>query len=357
MVYEDMTYEYILNRMINRVSTQYPNLDIREGSIIFNALASAAIELAIMYTELDNVLDESFVDTASRDYLLIKCKESGINVDAFEASYGVHKGLFDVEVPIGSMWNCDLYNYEVTSYIGMENGYHAYRLICSTEGTTPNNITGDLTPLSEYVDDLTYAELTDCLIEGENESSDDEIRETYYTYISANANDGNVAQYKTWCELYDGIGHSQIIPLWNGSNTVKVSILNSSNGVASQTLVDEFQNYLDPNVEGMGNGVAPIGAFVTVTTATEIPISVSADVKLQAGYTDTSEITDAVENYFRSISYDKLIVAYMNVGATILNVEGVESISNLKINGGTSDVILYTEEIPVLSDSDWTVVG
>ena len=61
MAYEDMEYEVILDRMIDRVAEQYPNLDTREGSIIYNALAPAALELAIMYVELDNVLNESFI--------------------------------------------------------------------------------------------------------------------------------------------------------------------------------------------------------------------------------------------------------------------------------------------------------
>ena len=70
MIYEDMTYEVILDRMIERVVDSYPEIDTREGSIIYNALAPAALELAIMYTELDNAIAESFVDTASREYIL-----------------------------------------------------------------------------------------------------------------------------------------------------------------------------------------------------------------------------------------------------------------------------------------------
>ena len=49
MAYENMTYEAILARMMNRVQEQYPDLDNREGSIIFNALAPAAVEVAIAY--------------------------------------------------------------------------------------------------------------------------------------------------------------------------------------------------------------------------------------------------------------------------------------------------------------------
>ena len=78
MAYENQTYETILARMMKRVTDEYPNLDDREGSLIFNALAPAAMELAIAYIELDNVRNECFVDTATRDYIFIACEEMGI---------------------------------------------------------------------------------------------------------------------------------------------------------------------------------------------------------------------------------------------------------------------------------------
>ena len=41
MAYEDITYEVILQRMLNRVPN---NMDKREGSIIYDALAPAEVE-------------------------------------------------------------------------------------------------------------------------------------------------------------------------------------------------------------------------------------------------------------------------------------------------------------------------
>ena len=70
MAYESQTYEVILTRMMERVKESYPDLDTREGSLLYNALAPAALELAIAYTELDNIRSESFVNTASRTYSL-----------------------------------------------------------------------------------------------------------------------------------------------------------------------------------------------------------------------------------------------------------------------------------------------
>ena len=355
MAYESMTYEFILNRMMERVKTQYPNLDRREGSIIFNALAPAAVELAIMYIELDNAIKESFVDTASREYILRGCEQVGIDITRFEANGGIHKGVFDVEVPLDSRWNCELYNYTVNAFIGVEDGYYTYAIECETLGTAPNNVTGDLIPITDMPSGLTYAKVVECLIEGENETSDEDIRTTYYDYLNSNAEDGNTAQYKRWCEEYDGVGNYKIFPLWNGDNTVKVSVLSASNKAASEELVAELQEYFDPNVTGMGDGVAPIGAFVTVTTATEVPIEVNATIKFKNGYSDTTTIDKALDAYFSEIAYNKALVPYMNIGAVILAVEGVELISDLVVNGGTADITIGDEQIPTVGTTTWVV--
>ena len=44
-MYEEVTYEEILERMLERVPD---DMDKREGSLIYDALAPAAIELQIM---------------------------------------------------------------------------------------------------------------------------------------------------------------------------------------------------------------------------------------------------------------------------------------------------------------------
>ena len=358
MTYEDMTYESILARMMERVTTKYPNLDTREGSILFNALASGAMELAIAYTETANVLNEGFVDTASREYIFKACEQIGLDTTAFDASAGLFKGEFDVEVTIGSRWNCDIYNYTITEALGLNSGtgYYEYSMLCETEGNAPNSVFGNLSAITELPSNLKHAKLIECLIEGENESSDDEIRTMYYNFINSAITGGSVSQYEAWCESYDGIGHYKIEPLWDGDNTVRVVILNTSGGLASDELVAQFQKYLDPNSSGMGDGVAPIGAKVTVATATPTTITVSATVVAKPNSEVSNDILDdAIEAYFKELSFTRTTVPYMNVGAALLNVNGVESISNLLINGATTDITLATDAIPVLGSSNWVV--
>ena len=436
-MYEDMTYDFIRNRMLNRIISNYPEVDTREGSMIFNAIAPEALELAMAYTELDSIRNESFIDTASRDSKIKLCEQQGLDTTLFEAKAGIFKGVFNVEIEIDSRWNCDPYNYTVVEYTGFNDTtqYYEYELQCETPGIVPNAALGRLTPITDAPKGLTYAELTDILIEGEPEWSDDEIVTYYFNNVNGTATDGNVEQYKMWCDEYPsgGIGKYKIFPLWNGNNTVKVSILSTSEGIATNQLIDDFQTWLDPcttekatvtktNVtiqlegsphyishifwtledgsralippeeytyneidlitinssyanehfsdsgttcivnygNGMGDGKAPIGAFVTVSTATGKNITVSAQVKVKDGYTDTyqTEIGNKLTSYFAELAYTNSFVNYMSVGAQILSCESIETIvtGTLKLNGGENDIQLGDEEIPVFVNGGFTNV-
>lgn len=58
-MYEDMTFENIMDRCLDRVSS---SIDKREGSVVYDAIAPAAAELAIMYIELAYLMDRAFPD-------------------------------------------------------------------------------------------------------------------------------------------------------------------------------------------------------------------------------------------------------------------------------------------------------
>ena len=105
----------------------------------------------------------------------------------------------------------------------------------------------------------------------------------------------------------------------------------------------------------MGNGVAPIGAIVTVDTATAKTINVGCDVTFKAGYSDVTTLTDALNDYLNGLAYERSSVSYLGVGAVLYSVEGVDAISNLTLNDGEDDITVADEEIAVLGDTDWRV--
>ena len=72
-MFENITYEKILERMLARVSDRF---DKREGSVIWDTHSPTAIEFQILYLELDAILREAYGDTASREFLILRCKEN-----------------------------------------------------------------------------------------------------------------------------------------------------------------------------------------------------------------------------------------------------------------------------------------
>ena len=112
---DQMTFEAILSSMLDRV----PNtVDKREGSVIYDALAPAAAEMAKAYIELDVIMDETFVDTASMQYLMMRCRERGVPIQP--ATEAVIEGTFtpaSLELETGSRFNCGDQNYIVTEKV------------------------------------------------------------------------------------------------------------------------------------------------------------------------------------------------------------------------------------------------
>lgn len=384
-MFEDKTFESILDSMLNYVQDRYPELDTNTGSMIYTALAPIALELETAYHEMDMIMSETFLETATKEYLVKFGDQIGLEIN--DATCGHFKGEFNVDVPIGSRFNCDEFNYAVVSKISDPTATDqvcTFELVCETAGTEPNAYVGDegdLTPIT-YIPGLSYAKLVSVITYGEDEEDTEAYRYRLQLHVKNPPINGNVAQYEEWLGEYDGVGKFKVLPCWNGINTVKLVVLNSENQQADAEFVETLQRYFDPPTDeiddditsetypqgrGMGDGQAPIGAIITVTTPTEVPVVVNCQVVLNPGYSSPEGVEDAVDKYLKSIIFEKNSVSYMPISATIYNCDSVADVVGLSINVkgkvmeiGTDpfieSVTLADGEIPVLDDrSVWSV--
>ena len=357
----DYTMENLLNMLLSRIPD---TLDKREGSVIYDALAPAAHELASLYESMANQFEQCFIETATGNALDMRCGELGVTrraaVKAIRLGYFYDESNAPYEVTVGMRFatidGSNSINFQVMEQV--ESG--VYHLEAETAGASANAYEGELMAL-QYTEGLAKAEIKgEPVIDGSDAEDDDTLRARYFYHITDEPANGNCAQYLQWALEYPGIGKAKVFPRWNGVNTVKVSILASDDEPASVDLVSKFQAYLDPNSGGMGQGVAPIGAQVTVTTATEKTINVSFTAQLNSDLLETnanSLVTVAISEYFKDSAYRKSKVYYMEVGAAILSVEVIESVSDLKINNGSIDIDLTSEEIPVLGQISMEVAS
>lgn len=339
------TYEQLLQRCLDRV----PNtVDKRQGSIIYDALAPCCVELAQMYIELSAIYDQVFIDTAAGSALDALVKQNGVYRK--EATKAVRKGEFNLVVPVGSRFSDGTNSYIVISNI---EGTNDSRLQCEQAGNVGNSYYGSLTPIS-YVNGLTKAELTDIIDTGDDTESDDALRERYMETVTAPQFGGNISDYQNKVKAITGVGGCKVVPIWNGGGTVKLIITNSLYQTPDEGLIEEVQEIVDPTQDQTGIGIAPIGHIVTVEGAESSNITISGTFTLQSGTEPDDikqQVNEVVDNYFNSLakewdSEENIIVRVSQIETRILGVNGVLDITNVKLNSGTANISLESNQIP-----------
>lgn len=390
----EVTYREILERMLNRVSDKF---DKREGSVIFDTHSPTALELEILYVELNRMIAEGYGDTASREYLILRCKERGII--PYPATYAVLKGTFTpatVDV-IGKRFNLGSLNYIVTEKIADGE----YRVQCETPGTVGNQYFGQLIPI-EYVEGLETATLTEVLIPGEDEEDTEDLRTRYFNSFDEKAFGGNVRDYIEKTNAIPGVGSTKVTRVWNGDirpadmipneivnewyegiigtvnptvkawleivysaakakkltvgGTVLLTILNSEYGVPTPELIQTVQTAIDPEQNaGEGYGLAPIGHVVTVKPADAVTINVKTTITFDVGYgwnNLQSSIDEAIQAYLLELrktwaDNPYLVVRVSQIETRLLAISGIVDIENTRINNKTNNLTLGKYEVPI----------
>lgn len=390
----DVTYNEILERMLSRVSDKF---DKREGSVIFDTHSPTALELEILYAELNTLIAEAYGDSASREFLIRRCKERGIT--PYEATYAVLKGEFtpaNIDVT-GQRFNIGSMNFIVTEKIADGE----YQVKCETPGIVGNQQMGTMIPI-DYIEGLETAELTEILIPGEDEEDTEDLRTRYFGSFNEKSFGGNVRDYLEKTNAIPGVGSTKVTRVWNNDlrpaemipstavtewyaaikptlteetaawleavynaalnkklttgGTVLLTILDSDFGIASDTLIKTVQQAIDPDeYAGEGYGIAPIGHIVRVESAKAINVTVKTSVSFDTGY-GWSNLQDAINSVISKYLLELrkswaeenyLVVRISQIETRLLGIKGIVDIGNTKINGTSENLTLEKFEVPV----------
>lgn len=336
---QGQTFDVIMERMMDRVP---PDLDKREGGIIWNALAPAAAEVTQSYIWMEAMFDLVFADTASGEFLEKRAQEAGI--ERQPATRAVWQGVFNRTVPIGTRFYLDpLY------FVTIEGD----QLRCETPGEPGNaNLNGQTLQALDTIPGLETATMGAQLILARAEETDPELYQRYLVRVRREAVSGNAAHYKTWAESYDGVGRAKVFALWNGPGTVKIVITDSNMQPATPELLNQVKQFIDP-VPGRGEGQAPIGAVATIESAVYKVINIQIDVLPTPGRTVDDvriELRREFERLFNRISFQESTVRLSQVTNIIFNADSVSDYGDVRLNNAAENLDLADEEIPRLGE-------
>lgn len=354
----EQTFEMIMSRLLSRIENKY---DKRPSSLIYNALAPAALELAKMYRQIEEIYINTFADTASGDYLELRTKEQGITRES--ATAAVRKGEFTdnkgnpAKLYEGYRFKTIDGDDSLIFVVGSELAAGQYELICETVGEGGNNYIGDLLPVTN-ISGLGSAVMTDIIVPGEAIETDESLYNRYLARLNEKNFGGNIADYKLWMLSQDGVGAVKIYPVWAGGGTVKCVFLDSSYNVPSADLINRVQTAIDPETNhGEGIGLAPIGHTVTIKGADGHIINIRTTLTLDNNITLgqlASAIKEALNDLFTDLKKQwdeqRIIVRIAHIDAKLLSLSGVVDIADTLINGQSSNIELDEEAVPELGE-------
>lgn len=363
-------YDYFLEKMLDQVPE---NIDKREGSIIYDSLAPAAIICAEQSLELANIIRQTYIKTAQGEFLDYRAIEHGTN--RYLATQTEVRAIFQDQAgqPINNVVVGDRFAsigeqpifYTVTKINDDLSG----ELIADEAGTAPNSYLGQILPVTSN-DALYWAEIKEVTIPARDAENDEHLRARILNANSWIAYGGNVSDYLDMMSKIREVGATQVYPTWQGPGTVKLVIINNDYKPASNTLIKKVKEEIDPEDKTtQGYGLAPIDHRVTVVAPEilnvniETTVIVGADANLE---TVKNNIKKTLEDFFNSLRQTwsnidstvgrgySMIIYRSKILSRIMMVEGVANSSMPKLNGKDEDIVLTfnnaVSQLPMLGE-------
>lgn len=368
--YEQRGYEFWLDEMLTKVPE---NIDKREGSVIYDGLAPAAMLMALQSQNMATIIRETYIKTASGEFLDYRAVEHG--TQRYAATNTVVKAKFEdyEHKPLNNVVVGDRFAsigetpifYTVTKINDDLTG----ELTAEVPGSGANGYIGQILPVTPN-DRVNWAEILEVTIPARDKETDDHLRKRLLNTNSWVAYGGNVADYLDMISKINDVGAAQVYPTWAGPGTVKLVIVGNDYRPASAELIRKVKEQIDPEdktTEGLG--LAPIDHRVTVVAPEALTVNVKSNITLlseSSKATVESGVKQALDDYFKELRQKwneinqatgrgySLVVYRSQILSKIMTVEGIANASLPLLNDKDSDVILIfnnnISQIPFLGE-------
>ena len=318
------------------------DIDKREGSFVSNMVSPVGTEFAKYYIELDNILSIMFLEDATNEFLDKKVYDFGIYRKMGTSARGTIKvtGTNGTFIPKGSevLSQGELVFYTLND-TWIENEEAIIEVEASNVGVDFNIIANSIDKFAKKINGVSSVTNEEEFKEGTDAETDEELRERFFEIIRRPATSGNIYHYEQWAKEIDGINQARVKPLWNGNGTVKV-IVSNNNNIVEEDIVRKCQEHI--------NKVRPVGADVTVITPTKLDITVNANIYIEDGFDAIQAKIDFETNLREYLKSCTDTVIYTRVASCLGSVEGIKDYTELKVNGGVSNIPYDDESLPIV---------
>lgn len=356
----------IQSRMLDRVDV---DLDKSVGSYIWDSVTPSSFEFALAYIALRMAIKLAVPQTSYGEVLAMQAASHGVDKKLAQSATGlvtvsgvvgtkIAKGVkFSTTVPEGSLLKPKYFTTTEEKTIGT-SGSVDISVKADTAGSDGNVIAGEINFNIQSIPGVTGVYNALDFTNGIDEESDPALLTRLLEKVRNPPSSGNKNDYIRWSKEVPGVGEVIVKALWNGPGSVKIIILDPTGQPVTQDVIDDVKEYLDPGQSsGEGDGKAPVGAVVTVVTASVVSISVTIpSMQVESGYSVDAvkaSITEKLSQYLASIPPGGT-VRLKEAESAISNVAGVLDFGSILLSGASSNIFLGEEEKAMLGAVTYT---
>lgn len=360
---EDETESSFMQRMLESLPS---DIDKSEGSYIWDSLMPVAIEMAKVVEWGREILNIGTITETYGPYLDLKAAENGIiRTTASEAEAVVtFTGKEGTVIPKGTRVATPSDN--VTESIEFEtinqmiigsSGQADVEIIALDAGTIGNVEAGNISIILPGIEGVTSAINKNRAEGGYEEENDESLLQRVLEDSRKNEGDGNIDDYIAWAKEISGVGNVLVDSQWSGPGTVRIVILDQNGDAASSELIKNVQTHIDPGQKGIGEGKAPVGAKVTVETATVIMMNATIPNLIpEPGYTTAQAKINgeaALRQYLNNINPGG-VIRVREAAAEVINAKGVLDTGDILLDNSRQNITLSTTELSELGNVVYT---
>ena len=262
------------------------------------ALAKAVAGLShMLHGHLVYVSRQIFPDQAEQEYITRMAAIFGIvqNAASFAQLTVQFTGTNGSVIPLGTiLQRGDGLTYLTDAVLTIASGTASGTITAVTGGSTSNLEVNDTVSLQSPTAGVNAdATVTAIVLEGEDEETDESLRERLISRMQNPPSGGTAADYIAWAREVPGVTRAWVLPGYYGSGTVGVAFVEGAGEIEipAPAKVDEVQTYIV--------GKAPVTAQVTTFAPIASPLNLTIALSPNNADVQAAVLAELKDLFFR----------------------------------------------------------